>query len=332
MIPTVGVVLVNYNGLADTRECLHSLAQIRSSRWFPVVVDNASSENSMAIEAEFLGCPVIRQSVNRGWAGGNNVGIRHCLDRQADYIILLNNDTRVDPLLIDRLVRAVDAHHGFGILGPVIRNFDPPYDIQTEGCTFNAPERPEFFQRRPVPLKVCDIPAVTEVDIVNGCCLMLSSAVIRKIGLIDERFFLVHEESDYCLRARRAGFRCGIIGEALVWHKGSQSFRRAGLRTQRYYDSRNLFLLLSKHGYLPGPRRGLMNSLWRYLKYAYARYEYERDAGIEDSAQAVLEGVCDALQRRFGAYRARRRPGMRLLRTLFDWRRRSRRSVAGVGA
>jgi GT2 family glycosyltransferase len=89
----------------------------------------------------------------------------------------------------------------------------------TDGCIFNHRDREGFFQRQHVPLMSPS--RVAEVDIVNGCCLMVSAAVIRKIGIIDERFFLVHEESDFCLRAREAGFRCGILSEALVWHKRS---------------------------------------------------------------------------------------------------------------
>jgi GT2 family glycosyltransferase len=322
MTPTVGIVLVNYNGLADTRDCLRSLAGIDYPRWFPVVVDNASADDpTTTIESEFPGCPVIRNAVNGGWAGGNNFGIRFCLDRHADYVILLNNDTRVDPKLIDRLMSAAEHQRGFGIIGPVIRDFDPPSDIQTEGCTFNRPGRPDFFQRRAVPLGNGDVPTVTEVDIVNGCCMLIAAPVFRKIGLIDEQFFLVHEESDFCLRARKAGFRCGVIGEALVWHKGSQTIRRSGLRVQRYYDARNLLLLLSKHGYLPGKRSGRLRSLWRYFKYAYARYEAERDAGSDDAAQAVLEGVCDALARRYGQHRTGPRLGLGVLRAIFELRR-----------
>ena len=321
MTPTVGIVLVNYNGLADTRTCLRSLAGIDYPRWFPLVVDNASADDpSPVIEQEFPGCEPLRREINGGWAGGNNSGIRRCLERRADYVILLNNDTKVDSRLITRLVSAAEADRGFGVLGPVIRHLDPPCDIQTEGCMFNRPDQPEFFQRRAIPLEKRDPPAPTEVDIVNGCCMMIAAPVFRKIGLIDERFFLVHEESDFCLRARKAGFRCGVIGEALVWHKGSQSFRRSGLRGQRYYDARNLLLLLSKHGYLPGPRRGQIGSLLRYLKYAYARYELERKTGCDDAAMAVLEGVCDALLRRFGPHRAGARPGLPILQALFDLR------------
>ncbi len=325
MTPTIGVVLLNYNGWDDTRECLRSLAAVTYPRWFPVVVDNASRHDPRAaLSRDFPGCELLRLPVNRGWAGGNNVGIRYCLDHHADFVVLLNNDTVVAANLLDRLGLAAQSYPEFGVLGPVIRDFAPPCSVQTEGCVFNRPDRPEFFQRVAVPLLPRDIPTIVEVDIVNGCCLMASAQVFRKAGLIDERFFLVHEESDFCLRARRAGFRCGVIGEALVWHKGSQSFRRTGLRYQRYFDARNLLLLLTKHPRLPGPRRGRWPSLISYLKYAYARWEMEMEAGCPDAADAVIEGVIDALQRRFGPHRVGPRWGSEWLRRLFRWRQSTR--------
>ncbi len=311
------VVLVNYNGLADTLRCLRSL----EAAGYPdtVVVDNASAEDpSATLAREFPWCAVVRNPVNGGWAGGNNVGARYALASGADLVVLLNNDTIVAPDFVARLTAAAAAHPAHGVLGPIIRFMDPPHEVQTDGCQFNEPGRPGFFQRKPVDLVAGAIPAVTEVDIVNGCCMMVRADVFRRIGLIDERFFLIHEESDFCLRARRAGFRCGVLGEALVWHKGSSSFKRTGGRWQRYYDARNLYLLLSKHSASHRRGRGVLRSLWEYLKYTYHRYALEREAGHVDSADAVVQGLHDALARRFGPFRADPRPALPLLRGVFE--------------
>src|SRR5262249_58110863 len=210
-----------------------------------VGVDNASADDPCAaLRAEFPWTRVIRNRVNGGWAGGNNVGIRAA---DADWVVLLNNDTVAAPDLAHRLLRAAEAHPRYAVLGPVIRTLEPPHEVMTDGAAFNRPGEPGFFPRREVPPTRTDPPTVAEVDVVNGCCLMTSAAALRRVGPIDERFFLVHEESDYCLRVRRAGWRCGVVAEALVWHKGSQSFARSGKRWQRYYDARNLLLLLHKH-------------------------------------------------------------------------------------
>ena len=186
---------------------------------------------------------------------------------------------------------------------------DDPDTVMTDGCVFNHPGREGFFQRQPVALALPQ--EVTDVDIVNGCCMMISAELFRKIGLIDERFFLVHEESDFCLRAREAGFRCGVIGEAMVWHKGSSSFQRTGKRVQRYYDSRNLYLLLDKHADEQRQGRGRIASMTAYLRYVYHRWSIEQENGNADAADAVVEGLYDAMSGRFGPMQNRGRWGFR---------------------
>jgi len=172
-----------------------------------------------------------------------------------------------------------------------------------------------------------------DVDIVNGCAMMIGAPVFRRIGLIDERFFLIHEESDFCLRARQAGFGCGVLNQGLVWHKGSSTFKLSGKRWQRYYDARNLALLLRKHQASHRPGRGAWRSRLEYLKYVYYRYALEREEGQADAADAVLEGVCDTLVRRYGAYAAGPRPALPFVRGLFDfWFRRRHRQAPGKEA
>jgi GT2 family glycosyltransferase len=294
-----------------------------------VVVDNGSTPDpTPALRAEFPWAEVVRNRINGGYAGGNNVGIRHALGHNAAYVVLLNNDTIVGPHFARSLLAAAEVHQEYSVLGPVINFVDEPDAVMTDGVLFNRAGAAEFFQRRPVPLASG---AVTEVDIVNGCCLMATGAVFRRIGLIDERFFLVHEESDFCLRARRAGFRCGVLGETLVWHKGSRSFVRSGKRLQRYYDARNLWLLLHKHAAPQAQRRGPWQSRKEYLKYLYYRYSIEMEAGHPQAADAVLEALSDALGGHYGAYQSRVRPAVPMLRCLFDFwhKRQARRRGAG---
>jgi GT2 family glycosyltransferase len=317
----VWIIVVNYNGLEDTRKCLRSLAR-QSAPASVVLVDNASRDDPCpAVRAEFPWCHLVRNPENGGWAGGNNAGIRYALERDAKLVVLLNNDTVVAPDFAERLASAARAHPGYGAIGPVIRFLEPPHDVMTDGTLFNHPHRPGFFQRKEVSLAPAAGPALTEVDIVNGCCMAVRAEVFRRVGLIDERFFLIHEESDFCLRTRRAGFRCGVLGEALVWHKGSSSFRRTGKRLQRYYDTRNLYLLLGKHTATHRPGRGPFRSLFEYLKYSYYRYVLEREGDQADAADAVLEGLCDALARRYGPFAPRPRPAVPWLRWAFEtWR------------
>lgn len=310
-VPRAAIVLVDYNGLADTRRCLESL---RNQAAAVIVIDNASRQPVQpALQGEFPEVHFVRSEINGGWAGGNNLGLQTALRLGAELIILLNNDTTVSAAFLERLLAAADAHPSHGILGPVIRFMEPPHEVQTEGVTFNKPDQPGFFQRVPVPLVTTEPPSVTEVDIVNGCCLMVRREVVETIGVIDEAFFLIHEEADFCLRAQEAGFRLGIVAEALVLHKGSSTFQREGHGLQRYYDARNLLRLLKKHRRRPGERSSRRAAIhaWRY---ALSRYALEREHGYRDSADAVLMGLYDAIANRYGPRSDRPRPGFRLFR------------------
>jgi GT2 family glycosyltransferase len=325
LAPRLWIVLVNYNGLEDTRKCLRSIAGLVGGPVPTVVVDNASTDDpSVTLQREFSWCDVVRTPTNSGWAGGNNTGIIHALGRGADLVVLLNNDTTVTQDFSERLLAASVAHPTFGILGPVINFMDDPDEVMTDGCAFHSSGLPGFFQRQPVPLSRAEAPAIMDVDIVNGCCMMIGRQVFERIGLIDERFFLIHEETDFCLRARRAGFRCGVFGESLVWHKGSSSFKRSGKRWQRYYDARNLSLLLRKYRATHRPACGAWRSRIEYLKYVYSRYAVERQEGHPDAADAVLEGLCDALLGRYGPYVSGQARALPVFRTVFEFCRRWR--------
>lgn len=329
MTPRVWVVTVNFNGLEDTRKCLQSLGGL-SHPVGVVVVDNASAVNPIPVLApEFPRTHFIRNPANGGWSGGNNTGIRHALKAGADWIILLNNDTTVRSDLADKLLAAASTRPGHGILGPVIRYMDEPELVMTDGIGFDRAGRRGFFYQILVPEQSQHPPAVADVDIVNGCCMMVHRDVFERIGLIEDRFFLIHEESDFCLRALRSGFKCGIVAEGLVWHKGSTSFKRSGKRWQRYYDTRNLGLLLSRHPALRGKPGGGLLPYVSYLRYAYHRYCHEREDGQCDSADAVLEGLVDLALRRFGPHRRRQRWPVPVLRFVFESARRltSTRSV-----
>ena len=313
--PNLWIVLVNFNGLDDTRKCLRSLEELDGAASV-VVVDNASKENAVPIlRLEFPWADAVRSEVNGGWAGGNNLGVQHALARGAEWIVLLNNDTTVPPRFVKRLMEAAVAHPEYGVLGPVILFMDEPEKVQTTGVAFNRPDRDGFFQPIDVPHDAAKPVEVVPCDIVNGCCLMIRRDVVEMIGLVDEEFFLIHEESDWCLRAGHVT-KCGIVTDALVWHKGSSSFQREGKKFQRYYDARNLVRLLRKHRGRASSR-GRLASLRHYFGYARHRYNLECRNGQRESANAVVEGFYDGAFGYSGAYRHGSRPGLFVLRLVF---------------
>jgi GT2 family glycosyltransferase len=319
MTPNIWISLLTYNGAEDTRKCLHSLAGLTYPTFSVVVVDNASTDAPIPmVQSEFPWCHVVENPENLGFAGGNNRGIEYALAHGADWVVLLNNDTTVAPDFLDRLAEAAAAHPEFAIIGPVINYMDEPDVVMTDGVVFNTPDFHGFFKRKPVEVTRATPPAITEVDVVNGCCMMIAAPVFRTIGLIDERFFIYHEEMDFCLRARRAGVRCGVIDHQLVWHKGTSSFKKTGKRLPRYYDARNLVLLLWKHSGARHHGRTLLGTAEMYLRYIYYRYCVEREDGHDDSADAVIEGFWDALRGRYGRFVPGRRLAVPAIRMCFE--------------
>jgi GT2 family glycosyltransferase len=300
-----GVVLVNYNGWDDTIECLTSLEQCHPTTQI-VVVDNASREDrSEEIRARFTCVHYVASPRNTGWAGGNNLGINFFLTTLVcpDIIFLLNNDTTVSNEIFEILSHAINE--GYDVVGPVINEYSEPDVIQTQGTAFNRPgSTGDFFAAIPTPIDLNHI-QITPVDIVNGCAVAIRREVFQKIGLIDERFFLICEESDFCLRALEAGFKVGVVHRSLVWHKHSVSFARAGKPIQRYYGVRNLWLLLKKH---PGgkDRRGRLGSTWTYCKRAYHLFCHEMELGNPAGAAAVCDGLADAWFGRYGKWTEKR--------------------------
>lgn len=313
-MPRTWVVVLHYHGLADTRACLQSLQQQTSSDVHVLVVDNWSADNAWAkLAREFPGVEFVRTDENLGWAGGNNVGVCRALEADAEHIVLLNNDTTADPRLIEALDEAGRRHPTFGILGPIVSDLDPPHAVQTDGFLFNHAAEKWIFSRPGADRvkKARDESRPVPVDIVMGCCLWMRREVIEKIGLIDERFFLVHEESDFCMRAKAAGFDVGIVAEDLLRHRRSASFqeveRNTGTSGQAYYDVRNLKLLMKKHGSGDPTRRGKWRSTLEWLKYAYYCHSDAVERNDPARTLAVTEGAADALWSRWGSYQARQR-------------------------
>src|SRR3954468_1849388 len=304
LAPRLWIVVLNYNGAEDTVRCVRSLLPSIAAGAAVVVVDNASAiDPGPAVRHVASEIHYVRNSINTGYAGGNNTGIRYALEHGAEWVCLLNNDTEVAPDFASVLLDQARGAEGFGVIGPLIMAMDDPQTVMTDGCRFNPIGDPGFFVRHVVAPGA----PLTEVDIVNGCCLMISAQALERVGLIDEAFFLVHEESDLCLRVQAAGFKCGVFGRPLVWHKGSTSFRRTGNGLQRYFDARNLWLLLAHD--TEARRRGRAGRVrLKYFRYVYHRYCLEQEDQQEVAARGVLEGVHDALFGTFGARAQARRP------------------------
>jgi len=246
--PKIAVVILTYNRLALTLECLSHLTELDypAERLDIIVVDNNSGDGTpQALREQYQTVSVLEAGENLGYAGGNNVGIRTALAQGADYVLILNNDAVVAPDLLSALLAVAEREPAVGFLGPKVYHLEDPQQIQSAGIMLDSCLGPQ--QRGQDEIDAGQFASIAECDALSGCALFASRQVIEQIGLLDERFFMYHEEIDWCLRAKAAGLRNLYVPAARVWHpKPHRNGDTIAFTT--YYMVRNHYLLLAKHG------------------------------------------------------------------------------------
>jgi GT2 family glycosyltransferase len=296
--PEVCIIVLNWNGRADTLACLASLERLTYPAYEVVVVDNGSTDGSAAaIRTAYPQVTLIETGENLGYVGGNNVGLEHAKKMGADYALLLNNDTAVASDFLSLLVEAAESDSAIGIVGPTIYYFDRPNIVWSaggaidwsRGCTrmigLDEVDQGQFGQ---VPRRV---------DFVTGCALLIKMGLVEQVGLLDPRFFAYYEETEWCVRAARAGSKTAHVPQAKVWHKISPVAREASPQVH-YYMTRNRLLLLklSKMGLVPWLHTLLLD-YGRTLASWTLRPKWRHKA---HQRQAMLQAILDYGCGRFG--------------------------------
>jgi len=223
---TLAVVVLNWNGLADTRALLPTLARCRVPadwRMRVLVVDNGSSDGSAAALArEFPEVELLALPGNRRFAGGCNAGAARALEQGADALMLLNNDTEADPGLVEKLLLALEQDPRAGAAAPLICFREPLDRIWYAGgrCVpaLGLAAHRGLRQRDRGQYR-----SVEATGYLTGCCLLATRAAWERVGPLDERYFIYAEDADWCLRARAAGLRLLFVPTARLWHKVSAS-------------------------------------------------------------------------------------------------------------
>jgi GT2 family glycosyltransferase len=239
----VAIIILNYNGLPHVLDCLQSLnhSSIINHQSLIILVDNHSIDASVeTIKKKFPQVKIIRNKKNLGFAGGNNVGIKWALKNNFDYLMLLNPDTIVEKDFLAPLIRLMKSDKTIGVVSPLLQEKKQGKTIFSLGAEFNPLlGRTKHLQTRVKPSKSL------EQELVSGCAMLIKKEVFEKIGLFDERFFLYFEDSDFCLRARKAGFKIFLEPKSIVFHKISQSFRNFPLK-KIYFNLKSNLLFIHK--------------------------------------------------------------------------------------
>lgn len=263
MRPTVSIILLNWNSAEHTIECIESLQKIDYENVDITIVDNGSDPSSLEIikgyldgdiktESDFVQynrdskplsytthhisnqqgwknssnyITIIKNDVNSGFPGGCNIGIQRVLERNRDYVLLLNNDIVVDSQFLDELVDEAESKESAGILGSKVYYYDEPDRIQSIGGDMRWwMFLPLDYGRGEVDNG--EFTKIQERDFVWATSQLIDTDVIRDVGLLDERFFFGIEEYDLCNRAKKAGYRVLFVPSSKVWHKGGASSKK----------------------------------------------------------------------------------------------------------
>lgn len=244
----VYIIIINWNGKKDTLECLDSINKMGYKNYETVIVDNGSKDDSVeAIKNKHPEIIVLEAGQNLGFSGGNNIGMRYALGHGADFILLLNNDTIVDSKLLDKLVNASQYGKRNGIFAPKIYYYSQPNKIWYGGAERTRDERVFHHIGYGIIEKEEPCNSIIETEYACGCALFISADILNKVGLFDERFFLIFEETDICYRARRIGIKSFLVPEGKVWHKASTSFGGENSPKFHYFFMRNKLLFTHKH-------------------------------------------------------------------------------------
>lgn len=245
--PVVAIIVLNWNGRDDTLACLASISATAYPALRVIVADNGSADDSVArIRSSFPSAQVIENGGNLGFAAGNNRGIEAALAMGAQFILLLNNDALINPSALPALLAAAQAHPEAGVFSGRIVFGDGSNRIWYAGARWHRDK--QYFEHigygEPDGTRFAQ-PGLT--DYASGCALFARAEVFRQIGLLEERFFLTYEETDFCYRARAAGFACRYVPEARFEHKISASFGGESTPLHDYFYTRNILLWGERH-------------------------------------------------------------------------------------
>lgn len=242
--PLVSFITVNYDHPEVTLALLASLRLITYPNIEIIVVDNASPNDDPAIlKHSYPEINFIQSSVNLGFAGGNNLGVRKALGK---YLFFINNDTEVEPGFLEPLVAKCESDPKVGAVSPKIKYYDHPdtiqfcgqapmnhYTMRSHGIGHGAIDRGQFEKN-------------SRTHFVHGAAMMVPRSVIEKVGLMPECYFLYYEELDWCATIKKAGYELWYIHNSEILHKESISTGKLS-PFKTYYINRSRLLYLRRN-------------------------------------------------------------------------------------
>jgi GT2 family glycosyltransferase len=293
--PLVISVILNSNRRGDTLQCLDSLQSNTYSNQKIIVLDNHSVDGSIAaIRSAYPDVQIIELEKNLGYAGNNNVGIEIAMRQGADWVFVLNEDIILDPGCLEILIDVANRDPQIGVLGPLVYHHNEPAVIQSAGGLLgkywqsihlgkDEPDRGQFDAPHPV-------------EWISGCAILVKREAIEQAGMLDGSFFIYWEETEWCIRLSRAGWKIVNVPQARIWHKGVQrNYEPKPAFT--YYGTRNHLQTLAKH---EAPLRVKFYVWMQYLRTVTSWSIKPRWKNRRAHRNAMVLGIIHFLQHRSG--------------------------------
>ncbi len=253
--PSVAIILVNWNGYGLTKACLNSLSRLAYDNFSIILIDNGSEDASgQRLKSEFPEVIYLQNDQNLGFTGGNNVGITYALEHGFDYVLLLNNDTVVDPGFLTPMVSFLERNPQYGAAQPKIL-----YEGRKD-TLWNAGGG--YFKWLQMTWSIGigqkdegQFDLEKDTHWITGCCFLVKQSCIREIGLLNEDYFAYYEDVDWSFRMREKGFRLRYIPSSVIYHvAGASSIARQKSKEGNvqpivhFYRIRNHLFLIRRHG------------------------------------------------------------------------------------
>lgn len=288
------IIILNWNAAKETLACVESIKRWSRIKKSIYVVDNNSAIDDQAIlKSQRNSFRLIKNTVNGGFSGGNNIGIKAALDDDHAAIFLLNNDARIEEKDIGRLLKIIQSSANIGVTGPVI------YEQETNKL-MNAGGK-DIGWNYVSHLKVIpEEKKIYNVDYVSGTAILIRAEIFRKIGFLDERYFFSGEIADFCRRVHKyrepdgLHYRVVINPHARATHS-SHSVSRYKERLYTYYIVRNRYIYIRKFLLASLP---ILYPYWIYthLNHAFTCYKI----GKRDVTRTIMRGLIHGLTGRAG--------------------------------
>jgi len=293
---SVAIIMVNWNGFEFTTACLDSLRKVDYPDFRVILVDNASqNQEGERLKNAFPEIELIQNPENLGFAGGNNTGIRKALEEGFSYVMLLNNDTIVEPDFLGQMILKFSQNSRLGVVQPLICFLHDRTQIWSAGGTWNA------FLGRAITLgdrKSVDNFNLTNqnLDWATGCCMLITREALLKTGLLNESYFAYFEDVEWSLRFRGKRFEIALAKKAKIYHEAGASSKRKhseGTLSPKvfYYHVRNQFFLLRSqiHGFA-------IPFAWTYHSFRFLLWiSYFCLRGRFQKLKSVARGIKDGI-------------------------------------